>query len=552
VDALKRGILITPGSAPAEAVRSYLEYGYDLRCIDASLPVAGSISEYEYFIQLCRLHGPGKVIESPEQFGFSKEDIFQAWAGSVVGSLSTMPAFMGISRILTPEDCPPFDRSRILPYQYARLQCMAMHLAGLLRSGPEILFVCRWEQVNGILSLLQTDLPAFDDSYRLPVRICNVPETALPSLSREIPFMTHAYEQNRDLPFDREYHLMRLFTGTLGVAPPQHIIRTMKYAGHLALADYQVYPGLYNLVAAAKYCMGDAIAMKVHENATAYPPSRELESNCPFRSIVDYNFNPLAEERVLTLKTNMLDKPLPNLNRGQQSKNLRTYYYYRFTRTERSLAAEKELMQYLRSRFRSPHRNGRDSQPVPFMAGLQSGIDYRQTLRNLHLGKMFVKQPVPEENCCYILDYRPEAQVPRAEAENPSGTSRFVIRDIMPEGSLTHVFLDKHFPWIGITLHKGNHYTSKIMVAFTCLPFSPTKIFENISRLNPLTSSVSLALKYAREVFVFSNRNGELKGQKNPGGRVHAYSMNVLPEQVREKMQTFEIVGYRYDDRPGD
>ena len=551
IDALRRAILITPTSAPAEAIRSFLEYGYEMHCIDASLPVTGNVSEYKYFIQMCKLHGPDKVINQPGQFGISQDDLFHAWAGTVLGKISGTPAFVSLPQRSTPEDCPPFDRALLSQYQITRLQCMAMHLKKILERGLEVVFVCSYENVNGILSFLSSELPSFDDSYHLPVKICRVPEALLYTISREIPFLMYTYELYRDTPFDREKSVRHLFTENCGSVSSQQITGAIKYALRLALADYQVFPDIYNVTAAAKYFMDDSCALKVYEKAISYPPSRNLTSNCTFKSIVDYNFNPFCETRVLTLKSSVVNKSTKSINPRSKKRWSSPTKYDRFTRTNRSLKAELDLMKYVTSLFKSSKISEHETMPVPFTCGLQNGIDYRQTIRHHHLGRVFVKQPVIENNSCYIFDFR--SLVEKTKATEIEGTQfRFVITTTESGVIPTHIFFDKNYPWIGTALHTGYHYNTKVMVAFMSLPFSPTKIYDNISYSNPLVSSVDVGLKYAKQVFVFSDNAGELDNPHYPRDRLKIFPLEVLPKTIQDKMRTFDIVGYRYDDRPGD
>lgn len=551
IDALRRTILITPTSAPIEAIRSFLEYGYEMHCIDASLPVTGNVSEYEYFIQMCKLHGPDKVINQPGQFGISKDDIFHVWAGTVLGNISGTPAFFSLPQRSTPQDCPPFDMALHSRYQITRLQCMAMHLKKLLDRGLEIVFVCSYENVNGILSFLSSELPSFDDSYHLPVKMCRVPETMLYTISREIPFLMYTYELYRDTPFEREKWIRHLFTENCGSVSSQQITGAIEYAFRLALADYQVFPDLYNVTAAAKYFMDDSSALKVYEKAISYPPSRNLTSNCTFKSIVDYNFNPFSETRVLTLKSSVVNKPTKLINSRSKKRWSSSSKYDRFTRSNRSLKAELDIMKYVTSLFKSVKISEHETMPVPFTCGLQNGIDYRQTIRHHHLGRVFVKQPVPENNSCYIFDFRSkEERIKPIEID--SGPFHFLITTAEFDGIPTNIFFDKNYPWIGTALHAGYHYTPKVMVAFMNLPFSPTKIFDRISYSNPLASSVHLGMEYAKQVFVFSDYAEELHNIHYPRDRLKIFPLDVLPKTILDKMRTFDITGYRYNDRPGD
>lgn len=552
IDALKRSILVTPSSAPVEAVRSYLEYGYEMHCIDASLPVSGNFAEYEYFIQMCRLHGPENVIVKSEQYGILREEIFRAWVSSSSGAQSATPGFHSLPQRQTVADCPPFNPAFCSPYRLTRLQCMAMHVNKLLRSGLEVLLVCSRANVSGILANLSADLRSLDDSYRLPVRVCRVPEKVLHTLAREIPFVTYAYELYRDVPFDRGQWIRRLYTEDCGEVAAQQISGAADYASRLALADEQVYPDLYNLTAAAKFMLGDSQAFRVYNKAIAYPPARDIMSNCTFGAAVDYDFNPLGETRVLTLKTSVLDQKLRPLNPKSRD-TWSSSSYYRFTRTRKCLQAELDLMKFLKSRFGTATVSETESRPVEFTCGLKNGIDYRRTIRNRFRGRVCVRQPVFDNNTCYVLDYRPFQKDKKTQA--PSAKRDRYPLIIIREGDMeypTHVFFDKNYPWIGTALHAGNHYVSKVMMAFSSLPFSPTKIYGKVHYTDPLPSAADLGLKYAKNVVIFTDRPEELPAGRRQGRRLKAYPMKALPPHMQEKMRTFDIVGYRSDDRPGD
>ncbi len=129
---------------------------------------------------------------------------------------------------------------------------------------------------------------------------------------------------------------------------------------------------------------------------------------------------------------------------------------------------------------------------------------------------------------------------------------RFRITVVSGDMYPTNIFFDKNYPWIGVALHAGHHYSSRVMMAFLNLPFSPTKIYDKISYSRPLVSSVELGLKYAKQVFVFSDNAQELQNTRYPRDRLKAYPLEVLPPAIRDKMKSFDIVGYRHDDRPGD
>ena len=117
---------------------------------------------------------------------------------------------------------------------------------------------------------------------------------------------------------------------------------------------------------------------------------------------------------------------------------------------------------------------------------------------------------------------------------------------------LSHIFLDKHYPWIGLASNQNKHFVSGVMVVFSHLDFSPTKIFCDLDTAYPLVSAVDIAARYSPSVLVFTDRPGDIDTKRIDHTRVHVLPCSAIPRPILEKMATFDIDHYRYDDRPGD
>jgi hypothetical protein len=90
------------------------------------------------------------------------------------------------------------------------------------------------------------------------------------------------------------------------------------------------------------------------------------------------------------------------------------------------------------------------------------------------------------------------------------------------------------------------------MTAFGKLDLSPTRIFTKIDSSSPLASSVVVALKYTKNLFVFTDSPEEVKVPVGTQGRVKVYPCDIIPPSIYNLMSEFDITGPRYDDRPGD
>lgn len=555
IDPLMRGIPIIPTSAPIEAVRSYLEYGLECRFIDASLPVMGNIEDYQHFVQISRHFGLEKVLSDPEAHGVNVGELCKAWIDPALEERRGYP-FFHLPGVAASVGYPEYDPHTATPYLQTRLQCMARHLQRLLDTGIEVLFVCSGSLHHGVLHYIEEDLPEIDDSYIVPTRICPVKEADVCRITREIPFLMYLYDLYRDTPVEREMWIRNLYCGAeTNNVSANTVNAAIDYAYSLAFTDRQVFPDIYNLIAAAKYTGGDDFAINVLESALSYPPNHTTEGECIIRPILDYNFMNLENARSITLRRSLF-KPSSRITSLRERLNpveRRYYGYTRWQRTPESIQAEFDFMRYMTRRYVALEPSKEEWTVEEFSCGLGEGFDVKETLRNGMADKIFVREPALENVACYIIDYRdpsPESQ----PHQSHEGQSTSII--IMPGRKKTTfndcIFFDRNYPWIGVTEVQGRHYTSTVMVAFNKLDRSPTQVFYNLVAEHPLTSAVHLATRYAKYVFIFTDNRHELNDIPIDSRRVKVLPRGAIPDAALRMMARFDIVGLRYDDRRGD
>jgi hypothetical protein len=345
----------------------------------------------------------------------------------------------------------------------------------------------------------------------------------------------------------------------------------MHYACRLAIADRELFPGLYNIVAAAKLIAGDAYAYEVYQRALTYPPSPDNEAEVRIRkmkvsgfvpietdlvqsfldpslfSIYDYDFLPLEEGRVIRIKRILFGwkSGVDILEENRKVKPGR--WYSRWFRTRESQQAERDFLRYVTARFTARENLDNEYTVHEYTCGFGEGFDIRETIRQSHTGRIYVRESAPVNTAAYIFDYRkvhPVSPPRRVKIGNLVLTESSSYHD--------HVFMDRYFPWIGVTRCSGKHYTCGVMTAFGKLDLSPTRIFTKIDSSAPLASSVKVALDYTKNVFVFTDSPEEVKVPAGTQGRVKVYPCDIIPPPVYNLMSGFDITGPRYDDRPGD
>ena len=551
LDQLNRAIPIIPSSAPIEAVRSYLEYGYDLRFIDASLPIPGNMEEFRHLVERCSLFGVENVLRNPDSYGISLEKLFESRYTRMKDEREPV-LFSHVPEITLNTTLPEYHPEDASPYLQTRLQYMAMQLQSLQTRGIDVLLVCSHHLVNGILHYMDTEIPWIDDRYVLPTKTCIVAEEEILSVTNEIPYFMYLYELFRDVPVDRKEWIQTLYQEPdCDGLSPDLLASTQNYATRLALTDADIVPDLFNLVAAAKYVVDDTYALKVLEQAITYPPAKNATPNCRFRNIRDFNLDSLSDARTLTLKQNLLDSGGGNTERRRDNSSSSYCGYLRFSRTPESYNNEREFMRYVAARFTSTRPSENEYVAEEYACGLQEGIDLRETLRERHTGRIYVKEPVPENTAAYVLDYRSYIEKKPSQSSENNDVNKLLSLISSPEYS-SHFFFDRNYALAGIGIQKGNHYTSQVLLTFANLDVSPTTFFTRISTTNPLASAAKVGLDYARHLFVFTNAPEELENANIDRSRIKVYPCSVIPAPIYDKMREFDVGYWRNDDKAGD
>ncbi len=377
------------------------------------------------------------------------------------------------------------------------------------------------------------------DSDPGPARTLTVAERDVMHITDEIPYFMYLYELFRDLPVRREEWIRGLFcdTGEEKVSP-MIAEAVLRYSGKLALADHSLFPELYNILAAAKFVAGDDYAIEVYEKAVSYPPNKDSPPQCQFGKVLDFNFEPLSKYRSLILRSrHLIEKKSPVDWVLEESLKIKRFQWYsRWTRTQESYQAEREFMSYMTPRFTACEPSEEERISREYVCGFGDGFDIRETIRMQHTGKIYISEIKPVNTAAYVLDYR----------NWPPGSQT------KETGFYDHVFMDKYYPWIGLTKSSGHHFRSGVMVAFNRLALSPTQIFAGIDTGRPLSSCVDIALRHTRKVFVWTDSPEELVIPAEASRQVRVMPRSVVPAPVYSLMQEFDIIGNRYEDRPGD
>lgn len=175
---------------------------------------------------------------------------------------------------------------------------------------------------------------------------------------------------------------------------PGTLLRLLRYASAYALQEAALTPDLYQLVVAARGFVDDAYALEVWEAATAYPwqtarpelPALDLSLRDLHERVRLIRFHPKLLQRRKRLMR--IVKPRPKERRPGE-------WAERFTGDSicswppEDLALE-QYGAFLRRRTERALSDAH-TQVVPFSTSLYDGVDVRETVRNWHQGKIYVR-----------------------------------------------------------------------------------------------------------------------------------------------------------------
>jgi hypothetical protein len=264
---------------------------------------------------------------------------------------------------------------------------------------------------------------------------------------------------------------------------------------------------------------------------------------------------PLENRRSLTIRVSLLsDSPEIRKIRKKIFRPKHSTCYTRWTRTLSSQQAELDFMKYMKSRFTALQESSEDYCVQEFSSGFYDGIDVRETIRNKPLNKIYVRKPAVENCVCYVIDYRLAAlSVPVQEPslKNKPGSIQISL-DTRQRFCQTKIFFDKNYPGVSLAAYTGKHYTIGIMVTFVGVKDDPIPMMDELSYSKPLESAVQLGMKYAKQVFVFSDTPGEIPMTSQDKKRIKVLPCAAIPPVIYEKMREFDIDYYRSDNKRGD
>jgi len=268
------------------------------------------------------------------------------------------------------------------------------------------------------LNLLDPVLDAMERPQSEPVRrrrdelqLVNPHPDCLGEITAEYPFLQERYEAFRlspggavpASPVDRRYAQMALFRESeqayeLNTGEKMHAWQRRllaRYSRNLAIMHQDLTPALYDITVSARSIVDENYAWDVWETASRYGPQQTVSDL--------QTVNISGDEVWLNTKRIRLRRRLPSTKRRMSSLGLKRRKKEKFAgewATELNGASicsypPEDLViegfgRFLKKKGKSMLSEER-STVEPFTASLLDGVDLRETIRNWHEGKIFVR-----------------------------------------------------------------------------------------------------------------------------------------------------------------
>jgi hypothetical protein len=302
------------------------------------------------------------------------------------------------------------------PADAGREATMAFHLHALLRRHERVLFVCGLAHARRVRALLE-GADAGGEPPSEPLRRVRRQGVTLYHLSAESsretmavpPYLSAAFEQARAggaAAVDRLDRLVEqvglaqraraLHEKNSGEAVPKAALSVMfRFARNYALVEGRLAPDLYQLLVAARGAVDDNYAHEVWDLATTWPH----QTDAPTLPVINLTIEDLYQHaryirfhrRLRTRRRSMLRLV------KQRPKEKRPGEWKDGWRGDAICSHQPEDLvvesygDFLKKKAKGI-LSAENARVEPFCASLLDGIDIRETLRNWHEGKLYVRE----------------------------------------------------------------------------------------------------------------------------------------------------------------
>lgn len=341
-----------------------------------------------------------------------------------LNSLALTQFFDLISPFLSTYPRSPIDKTREA--------VMAHRLYELMETADRVLWVgglAHWLPIVDWLKQSTREVPLTPKSYQLDpnaIKLAAPRRDSLPHILGEVPLFTWLYTNQKD-QFSKETALQGLykdaehsyhdFTGKQLSVTQYKLL--MQYSRNLALVKDMYFPDFMEIIRAAKACVSDDYAWDVYTSGKKYPPNDPPPADLP---IIDIQ----PTTALIDGETIRIRRHLPRLF-AQHDDDIHRWLRKRpqedypgqwrdFWDLGGGLWGHVPDEEYHEGYFNFIRRKAKRTvttekiRTYEFTSSLLDGIDYRETIRNVHTGKLYVREfpPFPGTTDVVVIVFDPQ------------------------------------------------------------------------------------------------------------------------------------------------
>ncbi len=293
-----------------------------------------------------------------------------------------------------------------------REKAMAFNLQNLSRTGERVLFVGGLYHLPGLIGLLELQqTEVIGRRQREGVGISHLHRDSSRELLTEMPFLTAMYENFRSGLVPDEPDRLKANNELINIAMKNlwkndkerlsnSQLRIMnKFARNYSLLSGGLVPGFYQLIVAARGVADDNFAYEVWEKGSDYPwqtdnpelPVLDLKGDDLYIDQMKIRFH----RRIKTSRRRLVPIPVKKKRQentpGEWKRDFDSHFICSYPQEDVVIEGYGRHLQKRALEIKSEE----NSRVVPFQASMMDGIDIRQTIRDLHRGRIYVRENIP-------------------------------------------------------------------------------------------------------------------------------------------------------------
>jgi len=293
-----------------------------------------------------------------------------------------------------------------------REKAMAFNLQNLSRTGERVLFIGGLYHLPGLIDLLdhqQTEV--IGRRQREGVGLSHLSRDSSRELLTEMAFLTAMYENFRSGLVLEEPDRMKVNNELINIAmknlwknDKERLSNTQlrimnKFARNYSLLSGGLVPGFYQLIVAARGVADDNFAYEVWEKGSDYPwqtdnpelPVLDLKGDDLYIDQMKIRFH----RRIKTSRRRLVPIPVKKKRQekipGEWKRDFNSQFICSYPQEDVVIEGYGRHLQKRALEIKSEE----NSRVVPFQTSMMDGIDIRQTIRDLHKGRIYVRENIP-------------------------------------------------------------------------------------------------------------------------------------------------------------